>query len=288
MKVVVLGAGLMGAQIGSEYLLGGHTVTFVARDLVEAAARVERALELAAHLGVHSPEGIEEAANRMQLRTEPELDCDLVVESLPEELSLKVALLQPLAAAPSAPIVVTNTSSLSVTTLGSEIGAPERILGTHYWNPPLLMPLVELVLGEETDAGVARLIHETLLALGKRPVVVRRDVPGFVWNRLQFALVREALWLVEHGVVTPEELDEVVSDGLARRWRQVGPFEAAALGGLDTWLRVGANLLPELSEAKSLAGLERHVPTDTEQLATARDRRDEALARELRGERDAG
>jgi 3-hydroxybutyryl-CoA dehydrogenase len=200
---------------------------------------------------------------------------------LPEDLALKVALLGPIAAAATSPIVATNTSSLSVTTLGSEIGAPERTIGTHYWNPPLLMPLVEVILGAATDGSVVERVRETLVEFGKRPVVVQRDVPGFVWNRLQFALMREALWLFENGVATAEVIDEIVSDGLARRWRHVGPFEAAALGGLDTWLRVGANLLPRLSRAESLEGLERCVPMDPGQLAAARARRDEGLVADV-------
>jgi 3-hydroxybutyryl-CoA dehydrogenase len=283
-NVVVLGAGLMGAQIGCEYLLAGHTVTFVARDLDRASERIERGLELAGQLGLFPAHRAAETASRMRLLTEPDLEPDIVVESLPEDLSLKVSLLAPIASGGSA-IIATNTSSLSVTTLGREIGAPERTLGTHYWNPPLLMPLVEVVLTAETDASVLAWIRETLVGLGKRPIVVNRDVPGFVWNRLQFALVREALWLVENGVATPEAVDEIVSDGLARRWRHVGPFEAAALGGLDTWLRVGANLLPELSDATSLAALERHLPTDPKQLEAARDRRDNALVSKLLAER---
>jgi 3-hydroxybutyryl-CoA dehydrogenase len=129
-------------------------------------------------------------------------------------------------------VIATNTSSLSITTLGEE-------------------------------------------------VVVERDLPGFVWNRLQLAVMREALWLVENGVAPPEAVDTIVREGRARRWRHVGPFAAAALGGVDTWRRIGQNLLPVLSDAKELEGLERWLSFDEETLSDARRRRDAALASEL-------
>jgi 3-hydroxybutyryl-CoA dehydrogenase len=272
-RVVVLGAGLMGAQIGCEYVAGGHDVTFVARDQEAAAERVRKASALAGRLGLE-PTGSYEIAARA------ERPVDLVVESLPEDLELKAALLAPLA---ETPLIASNTSSLSITALGERIGAPERTVGTHYLNPPLLMPPVEVVAGARTDPAVVERTAATLSELGKLPVLVERDVPGFVWNRLQLALVREALWLVDEGVASPETVDAVVREGLARRWRHVGPFAVAALGGVETWLQVGENLLPELSCAADLAGLDRHVALDDPQAAAAV--RDEALAEELYRER---
>jgi 3-hydroxybutyryl-CoA dehydrogenase len=141
------------------------------------------------------------------------------------------------------------------------------------------MPPVEVVAGARTDPAVVARMAGTLRELGKLPVLVERDVPGFVWNRLQLALVREALWLVEEGVASPETVDAVVREGLARRWRHVGPFAAAALGGVETWKRVGENLLPELSDARDLAALDRHLPADDPEAAAAA--RDAALAAEL-------
>src|SRR5207245_2476097 len=179
---------------------------------------------------------------------------DLVVESVPEDFELKAAKLRPLADASPDAIVATNTSSLSITRLGETIGAPERTIGTHYWNPPLLMPLVEVVAGERTSPEVVALVRETVSRLGKRPVLVR-DVPGFVWNRIQMAVLREAAWIVGNDVAAPETVDEILTYGLARRWRNVGFFEAISLGGVATWQRTSANLLPELSAATELPDL---------------------------------
>lgn len=122
----------------------------------------------------------------------------------------------------------------------------------------------------------------TLAALGKSPIRVERDVAGFVWNRLQFALLREAVALVESGVADVATVDAVVSDGLARRWRYGGPFVTAALGGAATFEKVAENLFPVLSNAADAAGLADAIAAVRQDLATVRRRRDAGLARELR------
>ena len=128
--------------------------------------------------------------------------------------------------------LASNTSSLSIGRLGGWAGASKRMLGTHYWNPPLLMPLVEVVAGPETGPALIEQVMELLRELGKRPVAVERDVDGFVWNRLQLALLRRRSGSSSRKVASPEVVDEIVRDGLARRWRYTGPFAtAAALGG---------------------------------------------------------
>jgi 3-hydroxybutyryl-CoA dehydrogenase len=182
--------------------------------------------------------------------------------------------------------IATNTSSLSVSRLGEAIGAAERTLGTHYWNPPLLMPLVELVRGDDTDDSRFEAMREQLVALGKRPVLVE-DVPGFVWNRLQLALLREALWVVENGVASAAAVDEVVRMGHGRRWRLTGPFETAALGGAHVFETVAANLFPLLDTATTIGDLGRWLPSDPDRLEFLRQRRFEELAAELRRDREA-
>jgi 3-hydroxybutyryl-CoA dehydrogenase len=275
----VLGAGLMGAQAGVEYLCGGHTVTFVARDLDALRRRVDEGLVLAGRLGL-AVDGVGARCSFAQAGAAA-AGHDLVVESLPEDMELKTSLLRPLVSASPDAVVATNTSSLSITELGEGIGAPARTIGTHYWNPPLLMPLVEVIPGEHTDPAVVVRVTDVLAELGKVPVLVERDVPGFIWNRLQLAVMREALWLVDNGVASPEVVDTVVREGLARRWRRVGPFAAAALGGAGTWLKVGENLLPELSDVPDLATLPRWLEADAETLNGIRESRDRALISEL-------
>ena len=288
-NVLIVGAGLMGAQIGCEYALGGHGVTLLARRPERARSRFDRGLETARAHGLASAEEVEAAGARVRATSDlgAVAWCDLAVESLPEDLDLKAELLRPVAEASPEAVLATNTSSLSVTELGELIGAGERTIGTHYWNPPLLMPLVEVVAGARTDTGAVERTVKTLRALGKRPVLVR-DVPGFAWNRLQMAVLREAVSLVEDGVASPAVVDEILTHGLARRWRHIGFFQAIALGGVETWQKTAANLLPQISAATAIPELGRLVRGGDAELAAVAARRDEGLAKDLLEERSDG
>jgi 3-hydroxybutyryl-CoA dehydrogenase len=286
-RIALVGAGLMGSQIGCEYALAGCEVVWVVRDRASAQARIDGALELVRHHGLADEAAVEHARGRMRFGGEQPA-FDVIVESLPEDLALKADVLRPLLAAHPDAVLATNTSSIAISALGEAAGAAERIVGTHYWNPPLLMPLVEVVAGERTSAKLRDRLAELLRSIGKRPVLLEREVPGLLWNRLQSAMLRECLWLVEHGVATPETIDEVMRDGLARRWRLTGPFETVGLGGAQTFDAIAANLFPLLSDATATSGFAPHVPSDPQALAELRERRDDALAAELRAERDAG
>jgi 3-hydroxybutyryl-CoA dehydrogenase len=279
--VVVVGAGLMGAQIGVEYALGGHDVALHARDVSAVAERVKRAEAAASDFELAGPGEIEAAFERIRITSDLEEieHADLVVESLPEDLGLKRDVLAPLAARFADATFASNTSSLRISDLGTAIDAPERTLGTHYWNPPLLMPLVELVPGADTAPDRIDRIEALLCALGKRPVRVL-DVPGFAWNRLQFALLREALWLVRNQVATAEDVEEIVRSGLARRWRLIGPFATLALGGPSTFERVADNLFPLLSADTEAGDLTRFA-VSAEEADRIRAFRDRGLAAEL-------
>lgn len=287
MRVVILGAGLMGTQIGCEYALADHHVVLYARDLEGVAKRVRAGLTLVAAQGLRTRDEADAAATRLSTSTDSFAaaeGAELVVESLPEELELKTAALRiAVAAAPEA-VFATNTSSLSISAIGEAIGRPETTVGTHYLNPPLLMPPVEVVAGARTSKQTVAFACDTVASLGKLPVVVHRDVPGFIWNRLQFSLVRECAWLVEHGVASPEDVDTVMREGLARRWRHVGPLRSIALGGIDTWNRAGRNIVPELSTVSELSDLGEIAITGGDLAGDAAER-DLALAQELRDAR---
>ena len=290
--MAILGAGLMGAQIGCEYALAGCTVQWIVRDRARAEQRVEQALALVLQHGLAEKATVSRARASMSWEADEANDAasfgepGLIVESLPEELALKAEVLGPLAARHPDAIVASNTSSISLSALGEAAGVAERIVGTHYWNPPLLMPLVEVLAGERTPLALRERVEALLRAIGKRPVVLDAEADGLLWNRLQLAVLRESLWLVEHGIATPETIDEVMRDGLARRWRLTGPFETVGLGGAQTFDAIAANLFPMLSDAKSSSGFASRVPSDPAQLAALRDRRDRALAADLRAERD--
>ena len=176
---------------------------------------------------------------------------DLVVETIREELEPKRVLLARAEelASPEA-ILTTNTSSLPLVELAGGLRRPERFAGLHWFNPPELVELVEVVGGERTAPQTLAALATWMDRLGKAAVVVRRDVPGFVANRLQYALLREAYALVDAGVCSFADVDRVVAHGLAARWAGIGPFEVMDLAGLDVHAAVAASLWPGLADTR--------------------------------------
>ena len=187
----------------------------------------------------------------------------LVVETIVEEVEPKRALLA-LAEEHGSPdaILTTNTSSLPLAALEGALGRPERFAGLHWLNPPELVELVEVVGGEGTAPATLETLAGWMDELGKAPVVVRRDVPGFVVNRLQYALLREAYALVDAGVCTFADVDRTLTHGLGARWAAIGPFETMDLAGVDLHAAVAANLWPELAnDAEPSPSIARAVET---------------------------
>lgn len=181
-------------------------------------------------------------------------DVDLVVESVAEDLGAKRSVLALVGeAAPADAIVATNTSSLSLARLSEAVSRPQRFAGLHFLHPAQATAVVEVIAApstaEETVVALARRVRE----IGKRPILVRRDVPGFVWNRLQFALLRECLKLLEDGVADAESIDAAVADGLAPRWLASGPLATADLGGLELFATIAALLNGSLASSAAVS-----------------------------------
>ncbi len=289
MKIALLGPGLMGAQIACEYALGGHEVVVLARRMDAAEERLARSWATAREHGLATADEITDAQRRILLTTDvaQTAGAEIIVESVVEDLNQKAEAVKPVLALSPAAIVASNTSSIPITAIGEAVGAPEQTVGAHYWNPPLLMPLVEIIRGEATNDATVETMEATVRSLGKRPVRADRDVPGFVWNRLQLALLREAVWIVEQGVASPDVVDEIVRDGLARRWRYTGPFQTAALGGATTFERIAGNLWPILSQASGVENLRQWLDETPATTQPLRERRDTGLAADLRADRTA-
>lgn len=271
----------MGAQIGAEHALAGHEVVLITRSVASAEASLQRAHAAIRGLASRAlvPEDRAEAAlARLATTTDLRAGCagrDVVVESVPEDLNVKADVLDAAARAAPEAILCSNTSSIPISRLGEAAGAPERTLGTHYANPAILMPLVEVIPGERTDPRHVEEIVRLLEANGKTPIVVP-DVPGFLWNRLQFALLREAARLVvEHGIA-PETIDLAVRRVLGRRWSLVGPFETMALGGRETFIKIARLLFAELGhpvDPDALADVDLPSAASLRTLASQRDER---------------
>jgi 3-hydroxybutyryl-CoA dehydrogenase len=244
-RAAVIGCGLMGHGIAQVLAVAGMEVV-VSDPVAEALASVRD--RVAANLRTL---GLDEGAvERISLAADAQqavARAAWVFEAAPEDLALKQHLFAELdAAAPPDTVLATNTSVMKVGDVAARAQRRARIIGTHWWNPPFLVPLVEVVQGPDSDPAVVRRTIELLQALGKTPVHVRRDVAGFIGNRLQHALWREAFDLVDKGVCDPETVDTVVKAGFGRRLPVLGPIENADLVGLDLTLAIHEYVLPEL------------------------------------------
>ena len=181
---------------------------------------------------------------------------DLVIDCLPENLELKQQVFRDLdeICAPEV-ILATNTSGLSPTAIAKDLRHPERFVVAHFWNPPQLIPLVEVVPGARTSQETVDATVAWVKALDKQPVRMNKECLGFIGNRLQFALLREALYLVEQGYADAEEVDKSMVYGHGRRLPVTGPFCSADLGGLDVFQSISAYLFADLSNASEPSGL---------------------------------
>ena len=259
-RIAVLGAGLMGHGIAQDFAVHGYQVHLYARSqarLDQALQNVQSGLALLQRLGRLSPEQAAATLPRIRTGTTLEVlaaDADLVVEAVSEDLALKQQLFRTLdGACPQRTILTSTTSALLPSALARATLRPDRVLVAHYFNPPALVPLVELVRGPETSDETVATVRDVLLHLGKRPAIVQKEVPGFIGPRLQAALVREALSLVEQGVATPGDIDAVIKYSFGRRLAVAGVFEIGDLAGLDVYLSVAGPLFRALESSPEVS-----------------------------------
>jgi 3-hydroxybutyryl-CoA dehydrogenase len=216
----------------------------------------------------------------------------LIVETIAEDVGAKKEVLARAEelAAPDA-LITTNTSSLRLAPLAEALQKPERFAGLHFLNPPELVEAVEIVGAAATSAETLETLASWMAEVGKAPIVVRRDVPGFAVNRLQYALLREAYALVDEGVCSFADVDRAVTHGLGARWAAIGPFETMDLAGLDVHAAVAANLWPVLSDttepSPSLARARERGRLGDTPLEVLQERRDRVL-RGLKALRENG
>jgi len=223
----------------------GANVVVVARSIDRANAVVQETVELGAERVEAAPlDGVALAS------------ADLVIETVVEDAAVKeVVLAQVESLVPSSTLLSTNTSGLRISTLAAELRRPELFAGLHFLNPAHLTGVVEVIPGEHTSPGTTRSLEEFARAMGKIPLTLRRDMAGGIWNRLQFALLREVLFLLESDVADASTIDAAVSDGLAPRWVAGGPLATADLGGIDTFSRAAAAILPTLASSAEVPRL---------------------------------
>lgn len=253
-KVAIIGSGLMGHGIAQIFALAGHeTVMYdtVREALDKALDSVRKNLGAGAAAGCITAEEAEAALPR--LRVEGDMaaavgDADFVFECAPERMELKQGIFKTLdgLCRPEA-VLASNTSVMSITEIASGAAGRSRIIGTHFWNPPYLIPLVEVVETVDTSPETVRRTMDILAGAGKKPIHVRKDVPGFVANRMQHALWREALHILDEGIADAATIDSAVRNSFGMRLPQLGPLENADMVGLDLTWNIHSYLLKHLA-----------------------------------------
>ncbi len=254
--VSIIGAGLMGHGIAIEFALAGYDVRLHSRSeqsLDRARGMIKESLERLRDLGRVSGEQAESAPARIRMSTdlvEMVEDADLVIESIYEDIDAKTEMFRQLdELCPDRTILASNTSSLLPSSIAAATTRPDKVINAHFLNPPLFVPLVEVVPTAQTSEETTSVVMELLTSLGKQPLLVKREAPGFVVNRLQMALLREALWLVENGVASAEGVDKAISAGLGRRWATTGVLQVLEAAGWDLIARVASDVFPQLSNS---------------------------------------
>lgn len=260
-KVVMAGAGTMGTSMAQIFAAHGYdTVLYNHREatLQKARRMVELNQEALVLSGELSQAESDAVKARIQLTSDESCfqDCDVVVESIVENMEAKHQLWQKISGlAREDAILTTNTSGLSITEIAKAVQRPERFCGMHWFNPPHLVPLVEVIKGEKTEDQTARVVAELAERIGKKAVTVKKDAKGFIGNRLQTAILREALHIVQSGIADAEDVDKAVKYGIGFRYACLGPLETADFGGLDIFYHVAEYLVPDLYSSQEVPSL---------------------------------
>ena len=249
-RISVVGAGLMGHGIALTFARAGHDVVVQDPDEASLASLHDRIKDSLAGLGVAASDPILARVSTASQLKDAVADADLVIEAAPEKPALKQAIFAEIeAAAPDHAIMASNTSVIPITTIMGGLENKHRALGTHWWNPPHMIPLVEVIRTQWTDEASMDAVVEVLTLAGKTPARVEKDVAGFIGNRLQHALWREAISLVENGICDAETVDDVVKASFGRRLAVLGPLENADLVGTDLTQDIHAQVLQDLESS---------------------------------------
>lgn len=259
-NIVIAGAGTMGSSMGQTFAKFGYTVTLY--DVFPAALeKAQNLIKLNQETEVSEKVVTAEQSAKLleRITYTDSKECfkkaDFVVEAILEKIDVKHSFWEEISAmVPEDALLASNTSGLSITEIAKVIKNPERFGGMHWINPPHLIPLIEVIQGKKTADAAAEAIRDMALAVEKKPVIVQ-DAPGFALNRIQLAVLRECLHIVEEGIATPEAVDDVMKYGLGMRYACLGPFEVCDLGGLDIFYNIASYLFADLADQKEPFGM---------------------------------
>ena len=255
-NISIIGSGMMGHGIAQVFAAQNYNVVLldVQQELLSKAIDGIRSnLTFLAQRGMGKKKDIEPILRR--IRTTLDLrealsGTQFVIEAVSENLALKQKIFQDLdSLSPPETILATNTSVISITEIAQNARKRERIVGTHFWFPPYLIPLVEVVKGRDTSSETMERTYQLMKNAGKHPIKCMKDVPGFVANRLQHALWREAISIVEHGIADAATVDEAIKNSIGIRLAVLGPIENADMVGLDLTLAIHDTVLKDLEDS---------------------------------------
>lgn len=245
-SIAVVGGGLMGAGIAQVFAVAGHRVT-VFEPCAEIRSSVQSRVAETLRLYRQDESAASSIAVSGDLR-QAVAGADFITEAAPEKLDLKRSIFADLVLmAPADAILASNTSVIPIHQIAAGLPTAERIVGTHWWNPASLIPLVEVVQSTQTSAATVTATMLLLRSVGKAPAHITKDTPGFVANRLQHALWREAIAMLAEGICDAATLDACVKNSFGLRLAVLGPLENADLVGLDLTLDIHRTIIPELS-----------------------------------------
>lgn len=255
-QVTVIGCGMIGPDISASILLAEVPVRLVGLDETDTergVANIKTDLEDLADAGVIKAEEVHALLERIDISTsiaDAVKESDMVFEAVFEDVAVKQKVFQQIDDnCPDHAVLCSSTSGLSPNDIGAHIKKQDRMMVTHFWNPPYLVPLVEVVPHEKLGKEAREIAMQFIEKLGKVPVVLKRDFPGHIGNRLQHALYREALYLIEEGIADPEDIDKVVLNSFGPRFSTIGPMEYFDSCGLDLHEKVQGYLYPTLCNA---------------------------------------
>ncbi len=255
-KVGIAGAGTMGSGIAQIFARKGYevVVTDIKEEFLDNSKKLIDIFNSSLiEEGIMKEEEIEKVIENISFSVDKAAfhDADLIIEAIIEKMDIKQDFWKEVEGIcrPDT-IFATNTSGLSITEISQKVEKKGRFIGMHFWNPPHIIPLVELIRADGTNDETVDLLKLIVEDIDKVPVVVQKDAPGFIGNRIQFAVFREALNIVEQGIATPEDVDKAMKYGPGFRYPIIGPLETADLGGLDTFYYISSYLFNELSDVK--------------------------------------
>ena len=265
-KIAIIGSGVMGSGIAQSFAVSASYVTIndIKEELLNHAQnRISENLSLLMEEGALTGREKQGALANITYSVDLEgavRDADFIIEAIPEVIELKLNLYQQLEEIikPDA-IVASNTSTFPITQLMEKASFAERMVITHFFNPGHLVPLVEIVQHDETKPEIVKTTMDLMRKIGKSPILLKKEIAGFIANRLQTALMREAFYLLKEGVADAGDIDTAITAGPGFRWAFTGPIEIADFGGLDTWQRVFDNVSPVLDQSKEAPDLIRDL-----------------------------